>query len=178
MDTDLLLYTILVLQVTLLLLICSIVGVVWFKYHKRASEIVDAGEKVLNWISVTFLDGEPDLVKERVNGKRNLTVYDVKEISQSDLKEFSSLTFRGTLADELYGALRLCSGPNLARIHSAARTGPDELKRVVNDIDPESQEIDAIREHIGPSVLATLAYNYRIENYSEFGRQLTLVRKS
>ncbi len=176
-ETVILLYAILGLQITILLLILLISGVIWFRYHRRVSRIIEAGEKLLGWAADTFFPDEPEM--ETGNGKRNpLTVYDQADLADANLKDFSRLVIKGQFANELYEALQLCSASNLARIHLAVKQGPDELKKTVNEIDPGRDEINVMRTRIGPSILASLAYNYRVENYSKFRQELTLERKS
>jgi hypothetical protein len=173
MEIESLLYIILGLQITLLLLIVFLAAFVWFRFGRRTADMLEASDRIVDWAANILLPDESDSQGEN----ERITVSHREELVAANAEGYRRIRVTGKLAQELYEALHLCSESNLVRIHSAFKNGPEELRRAVNEIDPEADQLDVIEKFIGPSLVASLAYNYKIDNYYEHGQELSLTRK-
>ncbi len=173
MEIESLLYIILGLQITQLLLIAFSAAFVWFKFGRRTFDIVEAANGIMGWAK-TLLPNQANSNSEN----HHITVSHRTELADASTNEYAKILVKGELAQEVYEAMHVFSESNLVRIHAASRKGPEALRRAVNEIDPKSDQLDVIKNFIGPSLLASLAYNYKIDNYYEHGRELSLRRKT
>jgi uncharacterized membrane protein len=167
-------YVIIALQILLIGLILGSAGVVWFKYGKPVSEVIQMVNRMVASVSSLFDSNE----SETDDGFYNLgiIVSSRRDLELAGAYRYGNILIIGELAKSVRQAFRLCSKTNLTTIHSAIKRGPAALETAINAIGPDSEDVANIKAQFGTALVAVLVYHYEMDRWTEDVRQLALKR--